>query len=235
MNKIPLVLLSHRKREFLETTLESIYANMHNVGEIAVVDDSGDYDHQMWLTRQEGILPRFSHPNGVNAGYLLAMNTVWEVAAVLADHAESDYVMLWEEDFVLTRTVDLHRMAMIMEDRPGLAQLNLQRQPVYKVERRLGYMRSHQMRSYQLQKEWTEDEQWVSRFRPFTTNPGLIRREVLDVEWPDRVVCDATRGGAEPAMSAVLEADDWYFGWYGPWDVPYTKHVGTTMKTGKGY
>lgn len=227
---IPLIILSHRKREFLETALESIYANMHGVGEIVVVDDSGDAEHRRWLMRQD-IEWVCSSPSMENVGYLRAMQTVWETGRTLARDAESDFVMLWEEDFVLTRKVDLASMRDIMLDRPAMAQLNLQRQPVYRVERRFGYMESHQRRGYEL----LDDGDCITRMRPFTTNPGMIRHEVLSINWPSREESDRVRGGAEPAMSLKLEADEWYFGWYGKWNTPYTKHIGTTMKTGKGY
>lgn len=234
---IPLIILSHRKREFLETALESIYANLHGVGEIVVVDDSGDTEHHRWLMRQKDYGWISSSPNMENVGYLRAMQTVWETGRTLARDAESDFVMLWEEDFVLTREVDLDDMAAIMRHNNRLAQLNLQRQAVYRIERRFGYMESHRRRGYGLSvvKDNPHKIPWVQRNKPFTTNPGLIRREVLNINWPSRDLSDRVQGGAEPAMSQILEWHRWSFGWYGEWNTPYTEHIGTIMKTGKGY
>lgn len=233
---IPVIILSHRKREFIEACIASLKENATGIGPITVVDDSGDADHHRWL---ESHIDRYclSDNRGRNVGYLQAMNVVWEAAQRLTDEARVDYVLLWEEDFLLRRKVNVDDMVCVMEGSPWLAQLNLQRQAVYRVERRFGYMESHHRRGYKL--EWVPDRPhgipWVQRQRPFTTNPGLLNTAVLDVDWPTRAECDATPGGAEPAMSESLEARGWKFGWLGQWNTPYVKHVGIEMKTGKGY
>lgn len=234
---IPLIILSHRKREFLETALESIYANMHGLGSVFVVDDSGDAEHREWVETHLDIPVQRSSPDGSNVGYLGAMQTVWELGRQVCNAEYVDYVMLWEEDFVLTREVYLDSMVCVMENNPNLAQLNFQRQAVYKIERRLGYMESHQRRGYGLSvvKDNPHKIPWVHRRKPFTTNPGLLSASVLHTNWPSRDLSDRVQGGAEPAMSQILEWHRWSFGWYGEWNTPYTKHIGTTMKTGKGY
>lgn len=225
----PVILLSHRRREFLETTCQSL-ERLNDAGRAVVVDDSGDSEHHEWMEEQ-GYEFSCSNPDGSQVGYLGAMQTVWEVARSL----DSDYVLLWEEDFRLTERIFLADMAHVMSKNPGLAQLNLQRQAVYKIEKRLGYMQSHQRRGYGLRTGDTDGIRWVYRTRPFTTNPSLVRREIFDIDWPTRVECDATPGGAEPAMSVKLERLGYHFGWLGLPNHPQTEHLGTAMKTGKGY
>lgn len=232
----PVVLLSHRKQEFLETALASIRTYATGVSKIIIVDDSGDREHHEWLDSL-GICYSLTHPLGKNVGYLMAMNVVWEAARYQADLAGVGHAILWEEDFVLTAPVDFHRLASIM-DHPSnarLAQLNLQRQSVYRVERRLGYMESHNRRGYRLDQWATNGIAWVKRKKPFTTNPSMTRREVLAMDWPSREQADQVRGGAEPAMSLMLEQAGWEFGWFGEWNTPATRHVGTAHKTGVGY
>lgn len=226
---VPLIILSHRKQEFIEQCIESIRDNATGITNVIVVDDSGDPEHHEWLD-SHGYQYSAVHL-WENRGYYEAMQRVWEVAVHEADKARTEHVMLWEEDFLLTRPLNVLDMRDIMLDRPALAQLNLQRQAVYRVERRFGYMESHRRRGYGLD----DMGDYVIRERPFTTNPGLINREVLDVEWPSREECNNISGGAEPAMSLKLESDHWYFGWYGKWNTPHTKHIGTALKTGKGY
>lgn len=233
---IPVVLLSHRKQEFLETAIDSLRAHAGSqISEIFVVDDSGDEQHQNWLGEHwDGY--SLSSMSGANVGYLSAMRTVWEISRIMADAHNTTSVLLWEEDFVLTRDVDLRKMAAILDEYPVLAQLNLQRQAVYRIERVFGYLESHARRGYHLTKTVEPDgTPWVGRRRPFTTNPGLIRSEVLEIDWPSRRECDRVPGGAEPAMSRCLERMGYRFGWYGEWNTPYTKHIGTEMKTGTGY
>lgn len=228
----PVVILGHRKRAFLETAIQSLLDNAHGIRDIIVVDDSGDAEHHAWLDRNIGHYSVVDPDR--NMGYLAAMRVVWDTAAHAVDLSNSGYALLWEEDFTLTRKVSLYEMATIMDRHQRLAQLNLQRRPVYRIERRFGYMESHQQRRYGLTRH-ERPTPWVSRMQPFTTNPGMIRRSVLDIEWPSREECDAVAGGAEPAMSARLEAENYYFGWLGRWNTPYTKHLGVEMKTGTGY
>lgn len=234
MSTYPLVLLSHRKSQFINRAIGSIRQHLRNVGEIVVVDDSGDEEHYGWLADNTG-LSYSVVKYGQNAGYRDAMIRVFEVAEEMTDRAGVEYAMLWEEDFLLQRAVNLGDMARIMDANPVLAQLNLQRQAVYGVERRFGYMESHMRRGYGLSIRETDGIPWVYRERPFTTNPGMIRRPVLSRPWPSRETCDGVDGGAEPAMSLALEADGWRFGWYGAWNRRQTLHIGAERKTGAGY
>lgn len=234
-NGYPLIVLSHRREEFLFSTLAAIQHHAKGIGEVHVVDDSGDSAHREWLADHGFNMTAVDVSR--NAGYLEAMKTVWSLAAGF----DSQYTMLWEEDFVPIREFNVSNMAEIMDRNVGLAHLNLQRQSVYKVEKRLGYMESHERRGYGLTRMYgprqpEQTHSWVARVRPFTTNPGLIRREVArEVQWPSRYVCDQTPGGAEPAMSRVLEAAGWYFGWYGTWNTQFINHIGTDLKSGTGY
>lgn len=230
----PLIVLSHRGRQFLGPTMASLKHYASGIGKVIVVDDSGDEDHRNWLA-DHGFNLSVVDVSG-NAGYLTAMKRVWELAADM----DSQYTLLWEEDFKPIRPFDVRQMARVMDDNIGLAHLNLQRQSVYRIEKRFGYMESHAQRGYDLTRMYgprnpTRDP-WVARRRPFTTNPGLIRREVCrESAWPSRAQCDAVPGGAEPAMSEVLERAGWYFGWFGTWNTPFVNHYGTDLKSGTGY
>lgn len=230
---IPVVILSHRKREFLETTVAALHKYLPGAHTAVVVDDSGDAEHHRWLD-DDGFSFSVVDPDR-NAGYLDAMKRVWEVSRTLADEVDAEYVLLWEEDFIPTRTVPLKEMVAVMGANTRVAQMNLQRQPVYKIEKRFGFIASHEVRGYGLRSRKTEGHRWVFRRAPFTTNPGLVRREVLDIDWPTRESCDLIQGGAEPAMSRVLEKAGWAFGWYGAPNTQYVEHVGAEMKTGTGY
>lgn len=230
----PLVILSHRKREFLPDAITSLRAYAHGVTDVIVVDDSGDAEHHAWLDNH-GYQLSLSSPDGSNVGYLQSMNVVWQAARRAAREAGTQHVVLWEEDFLLRKALDVERMAHVMRERPDLANLNLQRQPVYRVERRFGYMESHRKRGYEIRARSTDGVHWIERRVPFTTNPSLISLAALEIDWPTRIECDRVPGGAEPAMSEKYVRAGFSFGWLGRWNSPHTRHVGTDMKTGKGY
>lgn len=230
----PLIVLSHRGSEFIGPTLGAIKHHARGIGEVYVVDDSGDAAHREWLADHGFNMTAVDVSR--NAGYLEAMKVVWSLAAGM----DSQYVMLWEEDFKPIRDFDVRSMAEVMDANLGLAHLNLQRQAVYRVEKRFGYMESHARRNYELTRMYgprnPSRHPWVARRKPFTTNPGLIRREVCrTVQWPPRGQCDLVPGGAEPAMSMRLEQAGYFFGWYGTWNTPYTHHIGADLKSGTGY
>ena len=222
------IILSHRKREFIGAAVSSLRMFAPNVLDILVVDDSGDERHHQWLD-DNGYQFSVVDPKG-NAGYLAGMNMVWEQAQWM-----DRQVLLWEEDFIAKRPLDLMGMSAILNSEPSLAQLNLQRQSVYGIEKRLGYMESHHRRGYGLSRRGTPGNLWVQRRTPFTTNPSLINPAILGTEWPTREEADAASGGAEPAMSRKLEKAGFTFGWHGAWNTPYVHHVGDTMKSGTGY
>lgn len=226
----PCIILSHRRAAFLEDTVASLRAHAQGITDVIVVDDSGSPDHHDWLL-SSGYKHAFSSPNRTNVGYLGSMQTVWEVARSL----DAEYVLLWEEDFHLTTRVDVEQMACVVEYSPTLAQLNLQRQAVYKIERRVGYIESHARRGYGVRRRETEDIAWIERCKPFTTNPSLVRSEVFKIDWPTRAEADQVAGGAEPAMSLRLEQRGYTFGWLGQPNKPQTRHVGIEMKSGRGY
>ena len=230
----PLIILSHRKDQYLSETLASIRQNLIGDYYPVAVDDSGDTDHVKWLM-EEKISLVDPVAWGENRGYLEAMKRVWQVADFWCNDQQEESFLFWEEDFLLTRPVHLDQVQEVLLAHSNLAQLNFQRQAVYSIERRLGYMESHQRRGYNLHRLVHKSTPWVSRTRPFTTNPGLFHRGILDVEWPTREEADAVSGGAEPAMSTRLERAGWQFGWYGPWNTPTTNHVGVEMKSGTGY
>lgn len=231
---VPVVILSHRKREFLPRAIQSLRTYGHGITDVVVVDDSGDAEHHRWLD-DHGYQYSLTHAGEGHKGYLQSMNVVWTAARRLADAAGVESVLLWEEDFIATRMFSTAHMRMLLHLNQRLAQVNLQRQSVYNVEKRFGYMESHQRRGYGLKARFDQNVPWVERRTPFTTNPGLIRRTVLDVDWPPRALCDQIEGGAEPAMGMDLEHMGYHFGWLGPWNTPYTRHIGDDRKSGIGY
>lgn len=231
---VPVIILSHRKREFLPQAVSSLRNMGHGITDVIVVDDSGDDKHHAWLD-DHGYQFSTTSVTGESVGYLEAMRLVWFVAQTQADAAGVESVLLWEEDFIATRKFSTSHMRTLLHLDPRLASLNLQRQPVYKIEKRFGYLESHQRRGYDLKSRFDSGIKWIERRTPFTTNPGLVRRSVLDIDWPSRELCDQVEGGAEPRMSADLETMGYHFGWLGAWNCSQTQHIGNDRKTGTGY
>lgn len=248
-NAIPLIIISHRKAKFLPEVLAALGAQTPTaaIDSITVVDDSGDAQWQRKvgsLGEIRGFVQSISVKpvSETNAGYLAAMETVWQ----LARESEADHVMLWEEDFIPAqgRIIDPSNLVAIIDATPNLAGLNWQRQPVWGIEQRLGYLESHDARGYELAEHEgvrigvnRTSGGWVSRKRPFATSPCVLRREVFEMPWPKRdQFLNGYENFYEPQMSARLEAVGWTFGWYGKRDNgPDVVHVGDELKTGTDY
>ena len=232
--RIPLIVLSHRRGQYLPKTLRNLRSYFAGVDRPIVVDDSGSATHHRMLDA-EGI--QFSAVNPErNAGYLKAMKRVWEVAGEECDRRGVDYVALGAAAFPLTVTVHAGDGTCSMGTRPELAQLDVPRQPDYRIGRTRGYRESHSAGGYVLDRASVNTFHIVTRRRPFTTNPSIVSLDaILSCEWPTREEADAVEGGAEPAMSLVMESQGWGFGWWGPWNSRFTHHVGHARKSGTGY
>ena len=157
---------TYRAKHYIEQCLRSIDERLIGVSDIVFVDDSGDDRHCDWLETY-GKVHRLNQE-----GYVSAYSTI-----CYASNLKSSFVM--EEDFVITRTVDLDELQEILFNRPYLAQIALIRNAVYAPEREAGGLIEH----------LSQTNKFVNVFgvlehtAVFTCNPSLWRGDVFR-SWP---------------------------------------------------
>jgi len=186
--------VSDRGELYLRGCIEAYEANVDTqlVHSTTVIDDS---DHKLGMA------------GAVRAAWTWALD------------ASADWLFHVEEDMYLTAPVDLRHMVAIMDDRPGLAQLVLKRQPWSTEERQAGgIIEAHP-------DEYIDRGPCTEHGRIFSLNPCLIRRQVLELGWPD---------GNEAEFTRTCLVAGYSFAFYGArTDPPRVRHVGT--ERGKGW
>lgn len=113
MSRITIMLLTYNRLDYAETTLHSVLDKMHTSHDIHVhIASDGDDDKYMaQLTR----LPRkwgypYTTSNSNRGGYGANYNLATQVV-----HPISDYVLPLEDDWELTREVDIDPIIMALE------------------------------------------------------------------------------------------------------------------------
>lgn len=119
MSRITVMLLTwapyveHPRHRYAMQTLEAALANLNFDGELRwhIADDGSDRLHVSLLEglcRQRGIEPTFS--NAERGGYGHSYNLACQVV-----QDRSDFVLVLEDDWQLTRTLDLTPLARVLE------------------------------------------------------------------------------------------------------------------------
>lgn len=148
-------------------------------GARVIHDDSGDDTYRDWL--------RCEFPgweiigDGPRLGFAGAMR---RARAWLAQEDRTPYVWWQEDDFELTRPIDVDAMVSVLGAYPGIAQMALRRQPWNAAEKAAGGIIERW--PYDFDPVTTRGHDWLRHRRWFTTNPALLPRSVITTEeWPD--------------------------------------------------
>lgn len=186
-------------------------------------DDSGDpgYARHLEVTYPGYVV----HSTAARSGFSGAYRSAW---SWLRDNDRNPLIFSTEDDFVFTRDVDLVSMAEVLTLNPYLTQMALRRQPWNDAERAAGGIVEQHPDDYTDRGDDMDD--WLEHRRFFTTNPSLVRRDlILDHDWPDGPESEGRFGiglFADPAMrSAFWGARD-----SGEW----VEHIGI-QRVGTGY
>jgi hypothetical protein len=115
---------------------------------------------------------------GGRQGFAGAIRSAW----AFLETFEEPWVADWEDDFTVTRPVDLDDLVALQQAHPHLAQVCLRRQPWGHEVPHGGFM--------EMAPQWYTDRSdgrfdWVETTRNWTTNPSVYRRQVCGVGWPE--------------------------------------------------
>ena len=193
---VTVLVMTDGRLDCLTESLPSLTRHLHgDVDQWVIHDDTGDPDHHAVLQQLSPTWRVITTAQRAGFGGAYRHAYDWLLA-----HTTSGYVFSTEDDFVLTRDVDLTEMAFVLSHRAGLAQLALRRQPWNAEERAAGgIVECHPDRYADYHDH--RDNQWLEHRLFYTTNPSLIPRSVLAAHrWP-------TVPGSESVFSAGLFAD----------------------------
>ncbi|MEU2002054.1 glycosyltransferase [Rhodococcus sp. NPDC019627] len=210
-----LIIGTYRKQAYINQALESIDQYVSGVSEIVFVDDSGDPEHQAWLSQFGRVV------DTGRSGYNVAMK------AVCAEAGSSQFCF-WEEDFKAVVKFDLTELGEVLDQRPKLAQLALLRGPHFPIEHEHGGL---------IQALEAKGEKFELVAQPglrisrniylqtatFTCNPAVWQRGIAAQGWPDGQ-------WSEDAKRDQLLAQGYKFGF-----VPGIKVHHEGVRSGYGY
>jgi hypothetical protein len=225
---ITLIVTTDGRAEYLAQTLASIDRHLHGpITERIIWDDSGDLErlagggtvagHRTRLKEAYGDRYEIAWPGEDRVGYMAAHAAMWERLA----HADTPYVAQWEDDFLLTRDVDLADMVAILDQRPQLAQVALLRAPYYDVERQ----RPHDRILGVWPKAGFRERRagtlrWMEHRYFFTCNPSVYRRGLCSIGWPQE-------DSSERILGNILARRRQHFAFLGHrGDPPALEHIG---------
>lgn len=237
---IALVVRTDGRDEVLTRTLANIDEMVEAPFTTRVIhDDTGNPDHTQWLYER---FPEYKViPSTKERGFGGAIISAWEW---LRENTTEPYIADWEDDFEVTRPVNLLRLAAVLESFPYLAQMALRRgavgheipyggfiesAPGWYVEKKAPTLRDPNHDAYE----------WVETVRNWTTNPSIYRREILDTEWPDLPKDSEGHYGfklRDVGLPWGISGEDVRFGLWGSIESgrDWLKHIGD-VRVGTGY
>lgn len=219
---ITAVVMTDGRRDCITRAIASFDRLKGPVSARVIHDDSGDPAYAAWLWDAFDGWMVYSTPERSGFGGAVRSARSW-----LCEHDRNPYVWWHEDDFVLTRDIDLHAMMRVLTER-HLAQLALRRQPWNDRERAAGGVVEQYPGDFH---EWSNgDATWLEHRRWFTTNPALLPRWIVDdTLWP-------TGANSEGHYGLALFRDpNLYSGFWGSLESgEWCEHIGHE-RVGTGY
>ena len=175
---ITVMVMTDGRRECIVPAVESLARLQGPVSARVMHDDSADPDYRLWLLET---FPGWTVVStGKRSGFGGAVRSArnW-----LINNSRSRYTWWHEDDFVLTRDIDLPGMMQVLGEHRHLTQLALRRQPWNDRERAAGGVVEQYPADFT---EWSDGTyRWLEHRRWFTTNPALLPRWIVTDAWPD--------------------------------------------------
>jgi hypothetical protein len=212
-----LLVMTHGRGDELMQSLDSIHRNLRGkIDRWVIHSDCPDPAWDMWVRQWwGGDLIRNEGPHGFGN----AIRNAWT-------HMDDDYIIHWEEDFVLKEEVSVDLLKEILETSPELSQVALKRQPWNEIEKAAGGFIEADPDSF------TEEIKLgyviTKHQKFFTTNPSVYGRKIVELGWPDEEHSEGKFG------FKVRDAGLWGSFLGAKFDPPKVEHIGYD-RTGIGY
>jgi len=227
---IAVLVITDGRDDYLARTVASLPQLRGPVNEWWMYDDTGDRRYRARLAAR---YPQFEHINGgPRRGFGGAIRAAW---AHLRGSSAAPWVWHHEQDFTITRTVDLGNLVDVMSGRPYLTQMALRRQPWNAAETAAGGIVEQAPGDYHDAGD-EHGHMWLEHRRFFTTNPCLYRRSLLGIGWPRGPRSEGSftggllRHGTPEAHSQAVRFGYWGARTSGEW----VRHIGD-QRVGSGY
>lgn len=191
---------------------------IRGVDRVVVHDDTGDAAYRKALRAH---YPAWQHiAEGPRRGFGGAIRYAWQHLAA----SDSTHVFHMEDDFEVTRDVDLSAMGAVLAANPHVAQMALRRQAWSPDEIAAGGVIEMAPEAYT---DHT-DPPWMEHTQFFTTNPCLYPIALTAEGWPEG---DYSEG----MFTIALRNAGRTFGYWGSrTDSPWVRHIGE-YRVGRGY
>lgn len=214
---VPIIVLTNGRRDCISQTIPSITKHLTGVGDMVIVDDSGNADYRAWLAAEfPDALVTAVAPEP--AGYWRAMRTVWAIAR----GSGADAVWLAEDDFIVLDDVDVSCLERVLDERPYLTQIALRRQAWFGNEHEHGGLIEALEAQGQVFEEHTDGRHhWLEHRACFTGNPCLIPARTFAHDWPEGAWSESRFGQLlfrDPAVRGAY--------WGRRSEPPRVKHIG---------
>lgn len=177
---IALLIITDGRDDYLSQCVASLGNLGGPISEWWMYDDTGDPAYRGELARR---YPKFRHIDaGPRQGCAGAIRAAW---ARLAADSGARFVFHLEQDFVLSRRVDLADLAALLDTHPELAQVALRRQPCNPLEEAAGGVVEQHPDWYTDRKD-EAGHRWLEHSAYWTCNPCLYRTDLLlRYSWPE--------------------------------------------------
>lgn len=173
---------TYRGPEFVKRSVNSLSKYLTGWDSLTIVDDSGNAD---WIAHYNRAVVTLANGKSFRPkvvalpkkGYNVAMREVCR-------QARGERFMFWEEDFVLEVPVDLRELEVILDERPGLAQVALLRGPHFPIEHRFGGLLEGLQARRPHAEIVHEADGLIVQKEIFTCNPAVWQEGIAAHGWP---------------------------------------------------
>ncbi|WP_143220899.1 glycosyltransferase [Actinomadura sp. CNU-125] len=232
MMPVPIICLTNGRPDCISKTIPSAIEHLTGVGDMVIVDDSGDPTYGQWLEDEfiGGPLNGKILHLGKARGYWAAMQAVWSLARHWTAFYGTTTFFFLEDDFVFNQPVDLEELAGVLNDRPYLTQVALVRQPWFGNEvEHGGLIEALEAQGQDFTEVTDNGRTWIEHRACFTGNPSVIPARTYDHDWP-------SGDWSESRFGQELFRDPRTRGayWGARSDPPRVEHIGHT-RVGAGY